>query len=78
LEELSGESSGTVAVFTSATPTAVWCGRALELDDRRIFRVVSVLVNTSYSCFRLQGKELVLTALNNTPHLCEPGMRTLR
>jgi broad specificity phosphatase PhoE len=78
LEDLSGESGGTVAVFTSATPTAVWCGRALELDDRRIFRVVSVLVNTSYSCFRLQGRELVLTALNNTPHLCDPGMRTLR
>ncbi|MCC6861068.1 MAG: histidine phosphatase family protein [Bryobacterales bacterium] len=78
LNDLAVESGGDIAVFTSATPTAIWCGRALELDERRIFRVVSVLMNTSYSCFRLKGKEVWLTALNNAPHLCDPAMRTLR
>jgi len=67
-----------VAVFTSATPTAVWCGSALEVDERRIFRIASVLYNTSFSTLRLRENELTLFSMNNTPHLPEPGLRTFR
>jgi len=71
----SGES---VAVFTSATPTAVWCGSALEVEDRRIFRIAAVLCNTSFSTLRLREDELTLFSFNNLPHLQEPSLRTFR
>jgi len=67
-----------VAVFTSATPTAVWCGSALEVDERRIFRVAGVLYNTSFSTLRLRDGELTLFSLNNVPHLADAGLRTFR
>jgi broad specificity phosphatase PhoE len=68
----------TVAVFTSATPTAVCCGSALEVDEQRIFRIAGVLYNSSYSTLRLRDDELTLFSLNNIPHLPEPGLRTFR
>jgi hypothetical protein len=67
-----------VAVFTSATPTAVWRRSALEVDERRIFRIAGVLGNTSFSTLRLREDELTLFSLNNTPHLREAAMRTFR
>lgn len=67
-----------VAVFTSATPTAVWCGSALEVDERKIFRIAGVLGNTSYSTLRLRDGELTLFSLNNVPHLREAALRTYR
>ena len=67
-----------MAVFTSATPTAVWCGSALEVDERRIFRIAGVLYNTSFSTLRLRDEELTLFSLNNTPHLREAWLRTFR
>jgi broad specificity phosphatase PhoE len=68
----------TVAVFTSATPTAVCCGSALEVDERRIFRIAGVLYNSSYSTLRLSGGEMTLFSLNNVPHLPEADLRTFR
>ncbi len=67
-----------VAIFTSATPAAVWCGSALGIDERRIFRIAGVLYNTSFSTIRLRDEELTLFSLNNTPHLREPSLRTFR
>src|SRR5438128_5480803 len=67
-----------VAVFTSATPTAVWCGSALQVDDRGIFRIAGVLYNSSFSTLRLRGEELTLSSMNNTPHLEDPSLRTFR
>jgi broad specificity phosphatase PhoE len=71
----SGES---VAIFTSATPTALWCGSALELADRKIFHVAAVLFNTSFSTLRIRREELTLFSLNNTPHLRDVSLRTFR
>jgi broad specificity phosphatase PhoE len=68
----------TVAVFTSATPTAVWCGTALGVDERRIFRIAGVLQNTSFSTLRLRDEELTLFTLNNSPHLRDAALRTFR
>jgi broad specificity phosphatase PhoE len=67
-----------VAVFTSATPTAVWCGSALDVDERRIFRIAGVLYNSSFSTLRLRDDELTLFSLNNIPHLREASLRTFR
>ncbi len=67
-----------VAVFTSATPTSIWCGAALSLDDARIFRIAGVIYNTSFTTFRLRPEELTLFSLNNTPHLADPALRTFR
>ena len=77
--DLAGFGPGeSVAVFTSATPTAVWCGSALGLEERRIFRIAGVLYNTSFSTLRLRDDELTLFSLNNTPHLREASLRTFR
>jgi broad specificity phosphatase PhoE len=78
-EEMAGFGPGeSVAVFTSATPTAVWCGSALEVDDRRIFRIAGVLYNTSFSTLRLRDDELTLFSMNNIPHLADAALRTFR
>jgi broad specificity phosphatase PhoE len=67
-----------VAVFTSATPSAVWCASALGLDESRLFRLAGVIYNSSFTTFRLRGEELTLFSFNNTPHLTDPALRTFR
>jgi broad specificity phosphatase PhoE len=77
--DLAGFGSGeSVAVFTSATPTAVWCGSALGVEERKIFRIAGILYNTGFSTLRLRGDELTLFSLNNTPHLHDAALRTFR
>ncbi len=77
--EFAGFGSGeSVAIFTSATPTAIWCGSALGVEDRKIFRIAGVLYNTSFSTLRLRGDELTLFSMNNTPHLRDSVLRTFR
>jgi broad specificity phosphatase PhoE len=72
------EPGESVAVFTSATPTAIWCGSALAVDERRIFHIAGVLYNTSFSTLRLRDGELTLFSLNNIPHLPDAALRTFR
>jgi broad specificity phosphatase PhoE len=67
-----------VAVFTSATPTAVWTARALGIDDGRIRRLASVLENTSYTVLQLRADETLLLTFNAVPHLLRPELRTRR
>lgn len=67
-----------VAVFTSATPTAVWTGKALGISDGRIRRLAGVLENTSYTLLQLRGEELLLLSFNSVPHLPSPELRTRR
>jgi broad specificity phosphatase PhoE len=67
-----------VAVFTSATPTAVWTARTLGVADGRIRRLASVLENTSYTVLRLGGDEPLLLTFNATPHLDAPELHTRR
>lgn len=78
---LSGDGHGgdeNVLVFTSATPTAVWAGRALEISDGRVRRLAGVLQNTSYTLLRARGEELLLLTFNSTPHLTSHELRTRR
>lgn len=68
-----------VVVFTSATPAAVWAGRALDISDGRVRKLAAVLHNTSYTVLlRRRGGELLLLTFNAVPHLTSPGLRTRR
>ncbi|HEX5708984.1 MAG TPA: histidine phosphatase family protein [Pyrinomonadaceae bacterium] len=73
-----GDADTNVVVFTSATPTAVWTGRALEISDGRVRRLAGVLQNSSYTLLRLRGRDLLLLAFNSVPHLNSPELRTRR
>jgi broad specificity phosphatase PhoE len=70
--------NSTVAVFTSATPIGIWAAESLGLEEQRTFRVVAVLLNSSYSRFALKGQQFTLLSLNNTGHLPEPHLNTYR
>lgn len=71
----SGES---IAVFTSATPSAIWCAEALSLDLLRTSFLAGVMFNSAFSTVRIRPGEIALYSFNNTPHLMEPRLRTFR
>lgn len=72
------EVEGDVIVFTSATPAALWAGRALDIADERIFGMAGVLYNASVTVLRLRGPQVRLFSFNTVPHLPDAGMRTHR
>jgi broad specificity phosphatase PhoE len=67
-----------IAVFTSATPTAIWTGRALEVSGGHVRRLAAVLENTSYTVLQLRAEEMLLLTFNAVPHLTAPELRTRR
>jgi broad specificity phosphatase PhoE len=67
-----------VAVFTSATPTAIWTARALGLGDGHVRRLAAVLENTAYTVLQLRAEETLLLTFNTVPHLNSPELRTRR
>lgn len=68
-----------VVVFTSATPTAVWVGRALDIHDERVMQLAGVLHNASFSVVRRRSTgQLQLFMFNAVPHLPEPELHTHR
>ena len=67
-----------VMVFTSATPTAVWTGLALDIRDGRVRRLASVLENTAFTVLQLRADETLLLTFNAVPHLNSPELRTRR
>ena len=67
-----------IAVFTSAVPTAIWTGRALEIPDRHVRRLAAVLLNTAYTVIHLRGDETLLLTFNAVPHLDSTELRTRR
>lgn len=68
-----------IIVFTSATPAAVWTGRALDISDAQVRRLAAVLLNTSYTVLRQRDdEELQLLTFNAVPHLFAPELRTRR
>ena len=73
-----GAARENVAVFTSATPAAVWAARALDISDGRIRRLASVLENTSYTVLQLRPGDALLLTFNAVPHLNRPELRTRR
>ena len=73
-----GQARGNIAVFTSAVPTAIWTGRALEVSDNHVRRLAAVLLNTSYTVLQLRDAETLLLTFNAVPHLHTPELRTRR
>ncbi len=67
-----------IIVFTSATPTAIWTGRALGISDARVRRLAGVLENSSCTVVRMRGEELQLLSFNTVPHLHSQTLRTVR
>ena len=74
-EYRSGE---TVAVFTSATPIAVWVGLALGLADGKLLRLAGVSYNSGITTLRMHQRELTLFGFNSIPHLPDPCWRSFR
>lgn len=69
---------GNTIVFTSATPIGVCAARMLDIMDGRAMWLAGVLLNASYSTFRVRESEIRLFSLNTTPHLDHPELRTFR
>lgn len=79
LETLRGaQPADAVAVFSSATPMAVWIGMALGLNGRHIMRLAGVTYNAALTTLRVRENDLALYSFNGTPHLADPHLRTLR
>jgi broad specificity phosphatase PhoE len=68
----------TVAIFSSATPIAVWVGLALELTGRHVLRLAGATYNTAVTTVRAREGDLALFSFNGTAHLPEPHLRTFR
>jgi broad specificity phosphatase PhoE len=67
-----------VLVSTSATPTGVLTGLALEVMDTRVRQLAGVLYNSSYTNLRFRERGLQLFQFNAVPHLTTPELRTHR
>ena len=76
--EFPANGTGKIAVFTSATPAAIWAGRALDIHDTRVLRIAGVLHNASITVLRVRGDQVRLFSLNEVPHLPRPEWRTHR
>ena len=71
-------SEGNIAVFTSATPTAIWTGLALDIHDARVLALAGALYNSSITVLRLRQDQLRLFSFNGVPHLVDAAVRTHR
>ncbi len=67
-----------VAVFSSATPIAVWIGLALELSGRHVLRLGGAMYNAALTTMRARENDLALFSFNGTAHLPAPHLRTFR
>jgi broad specificity phosphatase PhoE len=67
-----------VAVFTSATPTAIAIGLILNADLRTRLHLTGALYNSAYSTLRRRNGEWSLASFNNIPHLADPESQTFR
>ena len=67
-----------VAVFTSATPIAIWMASALGIADGHIMRLAGVMYNSAITTLRLREDGVTLFSFNGVPHLSEARLRTFR
>jgi broad specificity phosphatase PhoE len=72
------EGPGNIAVFTSATPIAVWVGNALELEGRKLMQLAGVLYNASMTVVKVDSERVRLFQFNTVPHLERPELLTHR
>lgn len=67
-----------VLAFTSATPTGILAGMALDITSGRVRQLAGVLYNASYTVLRQRDEHLQLFQFNAVPHLREPALLTHR
>ena len=67
-----------ILISTSATPTGIMAGLALDISDTRVRQLAGVLYNSSYTVLRQSGERLHLFQFNAVPHLTAPELRTHR
>ena len=67
-----------ILAFTSATPTAILTGLALDITEERVRQLAGVLYNASYTVLRQRGEDLKLFQFNAVPHLATAELRTHR
>lgn len=67
-----------VAIFTSATPIAIWVATALGVSNGNIMRLAGVMYNSAVTTIRLRDDDLMLFSFNGAPHLNEAQLRTFR
>jgi broad specificity phosphatase PhoE len=71
-------SGDAVAVFTSATPIAIWVASALGVSNGKIMGLAGVMYNSAVTTMRLRDGDPMLFSFNGVPHLTEPELRTFR
>ena len=76
--KMSSSRNDNVAVFTSATPIAIWAGLALDIADERVMKIAGVLHNASLTIVQIRDEKLRLFMLNATPYLVSKDLRTFR
>jgi broad specificity phosphatase PhoE len=67
-----------IAVFTSATPAAIWTALALDLDGRKVMQLAGVTYNTSLTLLRVDQERVRLFQFNTVPHLDTQDLLTHR
>lgn len=67
-----------VAVFTSATPIAIWTSMALGVLNEKVLSLAGAVYNTGLTTLRVRRRQLTLFSFNCVPHLSEPGLLTFR
>jgi broad specificity phosphatase PhoE len=69
---------GSAAVFTSATPIAIWTGTAMGSDTEQIMHLAGAQMNTSVTVLRGERGKWRLFSFNQIPHLADPRKRSFR
>ena len=69
---------GNVAIFTSATPTAISVAHSMDLTEQKMFALAGVMINSAISVLRLSNGELRMFNFNSVPHLDDAALRTHR
>ncbi len=67
-----------ILALTSATPTGILTGLALDITDMRVRELAGALYNSSYTVLRQRDADLRLFQFNAVPHLITPELRTHR
>ena len=67
-----------VAVFTSASPIAIWVASVFGLTNGHIMRLAGVMYNSAVTTLRLRENDTMLFSFNGVPHLPEPELRSFR
>ena len=70
--------AGNVAVFTSATPTAISVGYSMGVTELRAVRIAGLTFNASITTLRIQPADFTLFSFNAVPHLPDPDLRSFR